>query len=82
MSIITESALTVVNSWKHKIEAHEGGILDISVDNYMKRFSGDIISRACFGGSYSKGQDIFLKLEALQELISKKTMSIGIPGLR
>ncbi|KAI3473010.1 hypothetical protein Pfo_030093 [Paulownia fortunei] len=81
-SIITESALTLVNSWKHKVETHEGGILDIAVDDYMKRFSGDIISRACFGSSYSKGQDIFLKFGALQEFMSKKTMSVGIPGLR
>ncbi|KAG8375394.1 hypothetical protein BUALT_Bualt10G0095500 [Buddleja alternifolia] len=60
---------------------HEGGILDIGVDDYMKRSSGDIISRACFGSSYSKGQEIFLKLDALQEVISKKTLSVGIPGL-
>ncbi|KAG8375396.1 hypothetical protein BUALT_Bualt10G0095800 [Buddleja alternifolia] len=82
MSIIAESALELVNSWKYKVEMHEGGILDIGVDDYMKRFSGDIISRACFGSSYSKGQEIFLKLDALQEVISKKTLSVGIPGLR
>ncbi|EYU22022.1 hypothetical protein ABFS82_01G037200 [Erythranthe guttata] len=85
MSIVTESAFTVVNSWRNKIEAndHGGGlVLDIAVDDYMKRFSGDVISRACFGSSYSKGQEIFLKLGSLQEIISKKTMSIGIPGLR
>ncbi|KAI3468375.1 hypothetical protein Pfo_025038 [Paulownia fortunei] len=61
MSIITESALTLVNSWKHKVETHEGGILDIAIDGYLKRFSGDVISRACFGSSYSKGQDIFFE---------------------
>ncbi|KAK6158757.1 hypothetical protein DH2020_006071 [Rehmannia glutinosa] len=82
MSIITESALTLVDSWKHEVEAHEGGILDITVGDYMKRFSGDIISKACFGNSYSKGQDIFLKFGALEELMSKKTLSVGIPGLR
>ncbi|KAI3468373.1 hypothetical protein Pfo_025036 [Paulownia fortunei] len=82
MSIITESALTLVNSWKHKVETHEGGILDIAIDDYLKRFSGDLISRACFGSSYSKGQEIFLKLGDLQELMSKKTLSAGIPGLR
>ncbi|KAL3650939.1 hypothetical protein CASFOL_007342 [Castilleja foliolosa] len=83
MNIITESAVTLVNSWKHEIEAHEGEVLDIAVDDYMKRFSGDIISRACFGSSYSKGKDIFLKFGALQKLMSKKTLSsVGIPGLR
>ncbi|KAG6428385.1 hypothetical protein SASPL_112636 [Salvia splendens] len=82
MSIITESADTVVNTWKQEIEASKGGVLDIAVDSYMKRFSGDIISRACFGSNYTKGHDIFLKLGALQDLVSKKTMSVGLPGLR
>ena len=58
MSIITESATIVVNTWKQEIEANNGGVLDIAVDSYMKRFSGDIISRACFGSNYSKGHDI------------------------
>lgn len=82
MEIITESAHTVVNTWKREIEANNGGILDIAVDAYMKRFSGDIISRACFGSNYAKGQDIFLMLGALQELVSKKTFAVGLPGLR
>ena len=82
MSIITESATTVVNTWKQEIKANNGGALDIAVDSYMKRFSGDIISRACFGSNYSKGHDIFLKLGALQKLVSKKLTSAGLPGLR
>ncbi|XP_047947610.1 cytochrome P450 714C2-like [Salvia hispanica] len=82
MGIITESADIVVNTWKQEIEGHNGGVLDIAVDSYMKRFSGDIISRACFGSNYAKGRDIFLKLEALQKLVSKKFTSVGLPGLR
>ncbi|CAI9784771.1 unnamed protein product [Fraxinus pennsylvanica] len=81
MNIITESADSLVKSWKHEISTGSG-IVEIVVDEYMKRFSGDIISRACFGSSYSKGQEIFSKLGALQEVMSKKTLSIGIPGLR
>ncbi|KAH6804537.1 hypothetical protein C2S51_032784 [Perilla frutescens var. frutescens] len=76
MNIISESAVTVVNTWKQEIEANNGGVVDLAVDGYMKRFSGDIISRACFGSSYSKGQDIFVMLAALQELVSKKTMHL------
>lgn len=82
MEIITESAHTVVNTWKREIEANNGGIVDLVIDGYMKRFSGDIISRACFGSNYAKGQDIFVMLGALQELVSKKTMAVGLPGLR
>ncbi|KAK4388997.1 cytochrome [Sesamum angolense] len=83
MSIITESGLALVDSWKHKVESEEGGVVEIGVDHRMKRFSGDIISRACFGSSYSKGQEIFLKFDVLQEIMSKRTLSaLGIPGLR
>ncbi|KAK4435732.1 cytochrome [Sesamum alatum] len=82
MSIITESGLELVNSWKHKVEGQEGGVVEISVDHYMKRFSGDIISRACFGNSYAKGQEIFSKFDALQEIMSKRAFVVGIPGLR
>ncbi|KAL2454739.1 Cytochrome [Abeliophyllum distichum] len=81
MNIITESADSLIKSWKHEILTG-GGIGEIVVDEYLKRFSGDIISRACFGSSYYKGQEIFSKLGALQEVMSKKTLSIGIPGLR
>ncbi|KAL2544612.1 Cytochrome [Forsythia ovata] len=81
MNIITESADSLIKSWKREISTG-GGIREIVVDEYMKRFSGDIISRACFGSSYYKGQEIFSKLGALQEVMSKKTLSIGIPGLR
>ncbi|KAL0323974.1 UNVERIFIED_CONTAM: cytochrome [Sesamum calycinum] len=83
MSIITESGMALVDSWKQKVESEEGGVVEIGVDQRMKRFSGDIISRACFGSSYSKGQEIFLKFDHLQEIMSKRTLSaLGIPGLR
>ncbi|XP_047951317.1 cytochrome P450 714C2-like [Salvia hispanica] len=82
MIIITESADTVVNTWKQEIEANNSGVRDIVVDSYMKRFSGDIISRACFGSNYTKGRDIFLKLDTLQKLVSKKFTAVGLPGLR
>lgn len=82
LDIIAESALMLVNSWKQEIGACNNGILEITVDNYMKRFSGDIISKACFGSSYSKGQEIFLKFGYLEEIISSKMVSLGVPGLR
>ncbi|KAL0393910.1 UNVERIFIED_CONTAM: cytochrome [Sesamum latifolium] len=83
MSIIIESGLALVDSWKHKVESEGGGVVEIRVDHCMKRFSGDIISRACFGSSYAKGQEIFLKLDVLIEIMSKSILSaLGIPGLR
>ncbi|KAL5582790.1 hypothetical protein UlMin_015232 [Ulmus minor] len=81
MNLITESATTLVNSWNSRIET-EGGTADIKIDGDMRRFSGDVISRACFGSNFSKGEEIFQKLRALQEAMSKKIFLTGIPGMR
>ena len=77
VNIINESAITVVDSWKSMIET-QGGTADLKIDQYMRSFSGDVISKACFGSNYSKGEEIFLKLRLLQEALSKK--GIGIAG--
>ena len=81
INIISESAVSLLNSWSSRIKV-EGGTADIQIDEFMRTFSGDVISRACFGSNYSKGQEIFLKLRALQEIMSKKSLSTGIPGMR
>ncbi|KAK6163902.1 hypothetical protein DH2020_000766 [Rehmannia glutinosa] len=81
INLIQDSTMALVNSWKKIVEA-EGGLADIKIDQYMRSFSGDVISRACFGSNYSKGEEIFLRLRALQEAASKKLLATGIPGLR
>ncbi|XP_050282053.1 cytochrome P450 714C2-like [Quercus robur] len=81
MSIMVESSITLVNSWTNLIES-EGGVADVHVDKYMRSLSGDVISRACFGSDYSKGEEMFSKLDVLQEHLSKKVFSSGIPVLR
>ncbi|GMY10395.1 cytochrome P450 714C2-like [Fagus crenata] len=81
MNLITESTITVVDSWKSLIET-QGGTADIKIDEYMRSFSGDVISRACFGSNYSKGEEIFVKLRTLQGAMSKKSFSTGVPGMR
>jgi hypothetical protein len=81
MNLITQSTITLLNSWKSRIEA-EGGTAEINIDEFMRIFSGDAISRACFGSNYSKGEEIFLKLRVLQEAMSKKSLSTGVPGMR
>ncbi|ESW18913.1 hypothetical protein PHAVU_006G081800 [Phaseolus vulgaris] len=80
MNIISESAVSVLNLWSNKIEA-EGGVADIKIDECLRNFSGNVISRACFGSSYAKSEEIFLKLNTLQELLSWKNMSKCIPGM-
>ncbi|KAA8534509.1 hypothetical protein F0562_032026 [Nyssa sinensis] len=77
--IMAKSAVTLLNSSNDRIE-NEGGVADIKIDEYMRSFSGDVISRACFGSSYAEGEEIFLKLRARQEALSKKSWSKGIPS--
>ncbi|KAL6203594.1 hypothetical protein ACLB2K_027294 [Fragaria x ananassa] len=81
INLITESTMSLVDSWNSKIEAQRG-IADIKMDQCMKSFSGDIISRACFGSNYLKGEEIFQKLTDLQEAMARKLFLTGIPGLR
>ncbi|XAR60839.1 hypothetical protein NMG60_11034363 [Bertholletia excelsa] len=81
MNLITESANTMLDSWSKRVGL-KGGVADIKIDQDMRSFSGDVISRACFGSNYSKGELIFKKLRALQEAASKKVLSSGIPIMR
>ncbi|KAI3460635.1 hypothetical protein Pfo_017298 [Paulownia fortunei] len=80
ISLIQQSAFMLMNTWKDLIDA-QGGIADIKIDHHLREFSGDVISRACFGSSYSEGEELFQKLRALQEVTSKKGLSLGIPGM-
>ncbi|KAG7946622.1 hypothetical protein I3843_14G049700 [Carya illinoinensis] len=81
INLIIESTTPLLNSWKSRIET-EGGVADIHIDDYLRSFSGDVISRACFGSNYAQGEKIFLKLGALIGATSTSTLSTGIPGLR
>lgn len=81
ITLVQDSTITLLNSWNKIVEA-EGGQADIIIDKHMRNFSGDVISRACFGSNYSKGEEIFLRLRALQEAASKKVLATGIPGMR
>ncbi|KAK6788277.1 hypothetical protein RDI58_016802 [Solanum bulbocastanum] len=81
INLVQDSASTLLSSWNNEIEA-QGGIADIKIDPDLRRFSGDVISKACFGSNFSKGEEIFYKLRALQEASSKRVLSTGIPGIR
>ncbi|CAK9183291.1 unnamed protein product [Ilex paraguariensis] len=80
-STMVESSTILVNSWIHRIQS-EGGVADIEIYEDIRRLSGEIISRACFGSNYSKGEEIFSKLRALQALVSDKSLLSAIPGMR
>ncbi|KAF2297576.1 hypothetical protein GH714_042369 [Hevea brasiliensis] len=81
VNLITESTITLINSWKSIIETNSG-MADIKIDEGLRSFSADVISRACFGSNYSRGEKIFLKLRDLQKTMSKKGLATGIPGMR
>ncbi|KAF8407458.1 hypothetical protein HHK36_006591 [Tetracentron sinense] len=81
VDLMRESTLALLNSWKSRIES-EGGTGDINIDESMRSFSGDVISRACFGSNFSKGEEIFSRLRSLQEAMSKKSLTTGVPGMR
>ncbi|KAL3537100.1 hypothetical protein ACH5RR_000466 [Cinchona calisaya] len=79
ISLMVDSTSTILQFWKSKTKDQTGDV-EIRVDEDLTSLSADIISRACFGGSYSQGEEIFSKLHALQKLMSKR--NIGVPGSR
>ncbi|XVE68645.1 hypothetical protein DITRI_Ditri09bG0085300 [Diplodiscus trichospermus] len=78
VNLMVDSAVSLINLWNSKIES-EGGVADIKIDEYLRNFSGEVISRACFASNYN---EIISKLRALQEIACKKVALQGIPGLR
>jgi len=78
MKCMIESGVSLINAWNSKIDSG-GGVADIKVDEYLRNFSGEVISRVCFGNNY---KEIFSKLRALQEIACKKVFWQGIPGFR
>ncbi|XP_039067125.1 cytochrome P450 714B2-like [Hibiscus syriacus] len=78
MKSMVESAVSVINKWNREIES-AGGVADVKIDEYLRNFSGEVISKACFGRNC---KEIILKLRALQEIACKKVLLQGIPGLR
>ncbi|KAF9593485.1 hypothetical protein IFM89_023534 [Coptis chinensis] len=81
VGLMVESTITLLKSWENRI-ASEGGIADIKIGDDLRDLSADVISRACFGSSYGKGKEIFITLEALKQVMSKKNILFGIPSFR
>ncbi|XP_043695057.1 cytochrome P450 714C2-like [Telopea speciosissima] len=81
IKLMVESTESLLRAWESSIEGN-GGISNIRVDEHFRSVAADIISRACFGSNYSKGEEIFLKLRDLQRAISQRSLLIGVPGVR
>ncbi|VVB17256.1 unnamed protein product [Arabis nemorensis] len=63
VGLVVESALPMLTKWEEMV-------CDIRVDEDLRAVSADVISRACFGSSFSKGKEIFSKLRCLQKAIT------------
>lgn len=81
-NLIQQSTMMLIDEWKGVIDGEGGKAADIKIDEYLRKFSGDVISRACFGSSYAEGELLFEKFAALQHVTAKKGLSLGIPGMR
>ncbi|XP_042475763.1 cytochrome P450 714A1-like [Macadamia integrifolia] len=69
---MVESGLALIGKWEKRVMESQGGIADLKVDDDLRNFSADVISRACFGSSYSQGKQIFSKLRTLQHTMSEQ----------
>ncbi|XP_019200476.1 PREDICTED: cytochrome P450 714A1-like [Ipomoea nil] len=78
VNLMLESAELLVGKWYEAIETQGGEMAEIDVDEDLKSFSADVISRACFGSSYNKGKQIFSKLRDLQVIISTQSYLFGL----
>lgn len=81
MNLMVESTNSMIKSWENRVEG-KGGLAEIEVDQDLRSLSADIISRACFGSSYSKGEEIFFQIRTLQKVLPKGKRFVGVPGLR
>jgi cytochrome P450 len=82
VELMVDAAQPLLASWEDKVAAAPGGVAEIDVDEDIRSFSFDVISRACFGGDYSRGREIFLRLRALSGLMSETSVIFTIPSLR
>ncbi|KAF7816584.1 cytochrome P450 714A1-like [Senna tora] len=88
VGLMIESAQPLLTKWEQLIEAHEGGSSDngteVKVDADLRGFSADVISRVCFGHSYSKGKEVFSKLRSIQKAMSTQGgfQLFGVSGIR
>ncbi|OIW16551.1 hypothetical protein TanjilG_08408 [Lupinus angustifolius] len=79
VDLMIESTQPLLTKWEQCIEA-EGdgnGIAEIKVDEDLGGYSADVISRVCFGHSYSKGKEIFSKIRTLKEAINNNGYLFG-----
>lgn len=80
VQLIEDATVPVLEAWEGMID-DAGGCREIFVDDYLRNFSADVIARACFGSSFTKGEQIFCKLRQLQKAISQQDAFVGLSAV-
>ncbi|KAM0897986.1 hypothetical protein ACQ4PT_022214 [Festuca glaucescens] len=80
IQVIEDSTAPLLEVWESIIDS-EGGSKEIVVDDYVRNISADVISRACFGSSFAKGEEIFCRLRKLQTAVSQQDALVGPSAL-
>ncbi|KAK4273793.1 hypothetical protein QN277_017122 [Acacia crassicarpa] len=81
VGLMIESAQPMLSKWEHAI--NEAGEAQVEVAQDLRSFSADVISRVCFGHSYTKGKEVFSKLRTMQKAMSKQGgFLFGLSGFR
>nr|CAB3503466.1 unnamed protein product [Digitaria exilis] len=81
VDLMVDSAQPLLKLWEERVDRN-GGITDIKIDDDIRAYSADVISRTCFGSSYIKGKEIFMKIRELQQAVSKPNVLAEMTGLR
>ncbi|KAL6841427.1 hypothetical protein ACP4OV_028945 [Aristida adscensionis] len=82
LPLMLDAARPLLADWDRRAAAAPGGVAELAVDDAIRSFSFDVISRACFGGDYTRGREIFRRLRALSGLMSETSVIFTIPSLR
>ncbi|XP_061356664.1 cytochrome P450 714A1-like [Gastrolobium bilobum] len=82
VGLMIESSQPLLLKWEQFIACQGGATAEVKVDADLRGFSADVISRVCFGHSYSKGKEVFSKLRSIQKAMSKQGFLFGVSGFR
>ncbi|KAF8656553.1 hypothetical protein HU200_060612 [Digitaria exilis] len=85
VDLMVASAAALVDSWEARIilGCDNGGDdgLELKVDDDLRAYSADVISKTCFGSSYVRGKEIFALIRGLQKTVSKPNLMAEMTGL-
>ena len=81
VDLMAESANEMLVSWEDIVD-RGGGSAEVVVDEFLRNFSADVISRVAFGSRFSEGKEIFSKIRQLQVAMAKQDIFAALPGSR